>query len=308
MTDTAPVAVPADETSRIAPKVALIADSCCDLPVELLERYDIHTLLFPYVTDGVEYIDDFGQTTSHADFYRSMEEGKQPTTTQIPLRSYLDVYRGLAEQGIPAVHLSFSSALSGTYETALRARDMVLEEFPDARLEIVDSLRASTAEGLMVLEAARYIERGYSLDELVAWMLAERLSYRGYFTLATLEHLRRGGRVSDVAATAGAVLDIKPILHIDDEGQLKIDRTVRGRKRSLRMLADTVAKRIVDPESQTVAIGHGDAEEDALRLRDLVAERVDVKEFVFLQTGPVIGSHTGPGMVSVVFRNQPTPR
>lgn len=306
MTDTAPTtAVPANETPRSTPRMALIADSCCDLSVETLQSHGIHTLLFPYVIEGIEYIDDFGQTTSHAAFYQSMTDGKQPTTTQIPLRAYLDVYRSLAEQGMPAVHVSFSSALSGTYETALRARDMVLEEFPDASLEIVDSLRASTAEGLVILEAAKRVSEGMSAPELVAWVTNNRLAYHGYFTLATMEHLRRGGRISDVAAAAGAMLDIKPILHIDDEGELKLERSVRGRKKSLRALADIIAKKIVEPEIQTIAIGHGDAEEDALKLRDLIAERVHVADVVFMQTGPVIGSHTGPGMVSVVFRDRP---
>jgi DegV family protein with EDD domain len=305
VTDTTFARGTAKEALSAVPRVALIADSCCDLTVELLERHGIHTLLFPYVIEGVEHIDDFGLTTSHADFYESMTDGKRPTTTQIPLRSYLDVYRNLAAQGIPAVHISFSSTLSGTYESALRARDMVLEEFPDASLSIVDSLRASTAEGLLVLEAAKLVEQGISADDLVAWVFENRLAYQGYFTLASLEHLRRGGRVSDVAAAAGAMLDIKPILHIDDAGELKIERNVRGRKKSLRALADIVAERIVESETQTVAIGHGDAGDDAMRLRDLIADRVDVAEFVFLQTGPVIGSHTGPGMVSVVFRDAP---
>jgi len=279
----------------------LATDSCCDLPHELAKQLDLIVLEFPFTLDGEEHYDDLGVTMPASRFYAAMRAGSVPTTAQVPLAAYVSAFGRAAEAGTPMLFLSFSSALSGTYEAALVARDAVLREHPGADVRVVDTLAASALQGLLVLEAARQRDAGSSVDELEAWVLERRCCLNGYFTIDTLEPLRRGGRVSDFAAAAGTMLDLKPILRVNCEGELVIDRPIRGRKKSLRAIAETFAARAADPLAETVVIAHGDAAEDAAALEALLRERCQLGEVLTLDVGPVIGSHTGPGMVAAVF-------
>jgi DegV family protein with EDD domain len=256
-------------------RCALITDSCCDLPRETVER--------------------------HVAFYQSMRAGGLPNTAQVPMATYLGAFRSAAESAMPAVFLSFSSALSGTYDTSLIARDTVLAEFPDAEIHIVDTHAASTAQALLVLEAGRLHDQGATAAEIAVWAEANKHCVNGYFTLETLEHLRRGGRISDVAAAAGAMLDVRAVLKLDCDGALVIERVARGRKKSLRALADVFAKRAHAPAEKTVVIAHADSESDAHALEALLRSTVEIGEVVHIDVGPVIGAHTGPGMVACVF-------
>ncbi len=282
-------------------RCTLITDSCCDLPRELVDRYGIEVLPFPFMLDGAEFLDDLGESLSHPEFYARVRGGALPTTAQVPLSEYVSAMRRAAECGMPAVLLSFSSALSGTYQTALVARDAVLAEFPDAEIHVVDTRSASTAQALIVLEAGRMHEAGATAAEIAEWVEANRFSINGYFTLETLEHLRRGGRIGDVTAAAGAMLDVRPVLRLDRNGALVIDRVARGRKKSLRAVADVFAERVGPGETRTVVIAHADSPADADVLESLMRDRAELDEVVRIDVGPVIGAHTGPGMVACVF-------
>ncbi|MBN1192990.1 MAG: DegV family protein [Coriobacteriia bacterium] len=276
-------------------------DTCSDLPADLVDGLGVEVVHFPYALDGVEYLDDFGRTQSHADFYSQMRAGNHPTTMQVPRQAFVDSFRAHAEAGEPVLYLGFSSALSGTFDIAWTARTEVLAEYPDAEISLVDTKAAAVAEGLLVYEAARRWRDGMPLAEVEAWVLAARPRLNGWFIVDDLETLRRGGRLHGAVAAAGTVLDVKPLLHVTDDGRLELKRSVRGRQKSMRTLADLVAERAADPGSQTIAVAHGDSAEDAVRLKALIAERVDVGEFITMETGPVIGTHTGPGMLAVVF-------
>lgn len=279
----------------------LITDSCYDLPPELLAERGVVVLEYPVVLDGEEALDASGRSLSHAAFYERVRAGAAPSTAAIPIPRYREAFRAAAAAGRPAVLVGLSHALSGTFDGALTARDLVLEEFPDADLRVIESLNASIALGVLVLEAARRLDAGATIDELVAWLEPARLTVNGYFTLETLEHLRRGGRISDMAAMAGTMLDIKPVLTFDTSGALVIAERVRGRRKSMKALVDAAADRARDAEAQTVLVAHGDAPEDAERLREMLAERVPFKEVILTEVGPVIGSHVGPGMLAVAF-------
>lgn len=256
---------------------------------------------YPIVLDGEEALDARGRPLTHAAFYGRVRAGATPSTAAIPIPVYASAFRSAAEQGRPAVLVGLSAALSGTFDRALTARDLVLEDVPDAEIHAIESLNASIALGVLMLEAARRVRDGLDTAGLLAWLEPARTSVNGYFTLEMLEHLRLGGRISDVAAMAGMVLDIKPVLRIDGHGGLVIAEKLRGRRKSMKALADVVEKRGVDPSAQTVLIGHGDAPEEAETLRELVMARVPFRDAITTEVGPVIGSHVGPGMLAVAF-------
>lgn len=283
----------------------LIIDSCSDLPATIVDELGVEVLNFPYTLAGEEHIDDFGRGQSHADFYAAMRAGDHPTTAQIPRQAFLDTFRTHAEAGEPVLYLGFSSALSGTFDVAWLARQDVVAEFPDAEIRLVDTRAAAAAEGLLVYEAARRWRAGMPLVEIEAWVLAERPRLNGWFIVDDLETLRRGGRLTGAVAAAGTFLDVKPLLHVTDDGRLELKRSIRGRQKSMRSLADLVAERVTAPEGQTIAIAHGDCAEDAGRLQMLIAERIEVAHVLTTQVGPVIGAHTGPGMLAVVFWGTP---
>lgn len=279
----------------------LLIDTCCDLPAEIVEDLGVEVLHFPYTLGGAEHIDDFGRTQSHGEFYAAMRGGEHPTTIQVPRKSFIDVFTRYAALGEPLLYLGFSSALSGTFDLAWVARNEVLEQYPDAEIRLVDTKAAAVAEGLLVYEAARRWRDGMSLEAIEAWVIAERPRLNGWFIVDDLETLRRGGRLNGAVAAAGTFLDVKPLLHVTGDGRLELKRSIRGRGKSMRTLADLVAERAVDPSLQTIAIAHGDAADDAAALGALIAERVEVADIITTQTGPVIGAHTGPGMLAVVF-------
>lgn len=279
----------------------LLIDTCSDLPAKIVEELGVEVLNFPYTLSGIEHSDDFGRSHSHSDFYAAMRGGEHPTTIQVPRKSFIDVFTKYAAIGEPLLYLGFSSALSGTFDLAWMARNEVLEQYPEAEIRLVDTKAAAVAEGLLVYEAACRWRDGMPLDEIEAWVLAERPRLNGWFIVDDLETLRRGGRLNGAMAAAGTFLDVKPLLHVTDDGRLELKRSIRGRNKSMRALADLVAERAVGPASQTIAIAHGDAADDAEALKVLIADRVEVADIITMQTGAVIGAHTGPGMLAVVF-------
>lgn len=279
----------------------LIIDSCCDLPLAVVEELGVEVMHFPYILAGEQRLDDFGKTYPHAEFYASMRAGGQPTTAQIPKQAFLDTFRAHAEAGEPVLYLGFSSALSGTFDVAWLARREIWAEFPDAEIRLVDTKAAAVHEGLLVYEAALRWRDGMPLADVEAWVVRERPRLQGWFVIDDLDTLRRGGRLSGAVAAAGSLLDVKPLLHVSHDGRLEVKRSIRGRQKAMRSLADLVAERAVDTTARAIAVAHGDCPDDARRLRNLVAERVDVADIITMEVGPVIGAHTGPGMLAVAF-------
>lgn len=279
----------------------LAIDSCSDLTPEIVARFDVEELHFPFTLDGAEHLDDFGRSFPHRDFYAAMRAGAAPTTAQIPRAAFESLFRKAAESGRTLVYLGFSSGLSGTLDTAHLVRQAVLADHPNADIRIVDTLNASAAEGFLVYHAMRMHADGASADEIVQFVESRKLLVNGFFTLENLEALRRGGRISDAAAAAGAVLDIKPILTIDREGKLVLKRSVRGRKKSVSTLLDIMQERRDPSLGDVVAVVHADAPEEAAALKAAVQERFAPSEILELPVGPVIGSHVGPGMLALVF-------
>lgn len=283
-------------------KCRLIVDSCCDLPPEYLHQDGITMLNFPYIIDDETFYDDLFQTMTASEFYHAMRKGAEPKTAQLPITSMQEAFREAAESGIPAVYLSFTSGLSGSYDTAMIVRDQILEEFPDYELYIVDTLLPSLAEGLLVFEAIKQWRRGMSAAELASWAEEARYFVDCEFMVEDLDCLKRGGRIPSSVAVAGSALNVKPLLSVDVEGKLALTGVARGRKKGISQLAAYFEKNVSDNGRERYAfVGDSDAPKDAQKLKGLI-QKNDESFLVFEGSiGPVIGSHVGPSMVAVTF-------
>jgi len=282
-------------------ETVIIGDSCSDLPAAYIREQDVPIVPYPFTYRGQVYYDDFGQGMSYGDFYAALRAGEAFTTSQANVHVLQELFRQYVSRDQAVIFISFSSALSNTCNNAILARQMVLEEFSQADISVVDSRSASLGEGLLLQRALEMRQAGSSKAEIVSWLERNKLRMNHWFTVDDLDHLRRGGRVSSAAAFIGTVLDIKPVLHVNNEGRLIPVMKVRGRKRSVHTLADTLARRILRPEDQTVAISHGDCLEEALFLRQLILDKIPVRDVLMNPVGPVIGAHTGPGVLSLFF-------
>lgn len=279
----------------------LIIDSCCDLPSNVVETLDVDLLEFPFVSDDGEHLDDLGVSMPPHEFFERMRKGEQPTTMQIPANVFQAHFEQALASGVPTVYLSFSSGLSGSYDTACLVAEHLKEKYPGGELYVVDTKLASIAEGMLVLEANHQRERGLTAAELAAWACEARNFVHGFFTLDNFDALRRGGRIPDIAAFAGTKLDIKPILTFDIDGALSISSVTRGRKKSLRALGEIYGNRPEEAGRTPVIVASADAPRDADTLAATVAKQTAGVLVMRTSIGPVIGSHVGPGMVAVSF-------
>lgn len=285
-------------------KCNLILDSCCDLPYQILDRPGVEVLRFPYIQEGVEYIDDMYSESTPKQFFAMMRDKKSgyPSTAQIPLPAIEDAFRRALESGVPTVYLGFSSGLSGTFETCRMLAESLSAEYPQGELHVVDTLLASVAEGLLVYEALSQREKGLTATEMVEWVKEARFFVNAQFMVDDLSALERGGRIPGNVAKAGTMLDVKPMLGFDLEGKLALTGVVRGRKKGIRQLISFYSKNhdTNHPVHQVIT-ANADCPRDADRLCDGL-KKEDESVFVLQSNvGPVIGSHVGPEMLAVVF-------
>ena len=279
----------------------IISDTTGDLPMQYVKDNGLGMMAISYEIDGVEY-DGMDHILTPKEFYEKMRSGSMPKTQQINPDQSGQYFTRMIEQGYDILYIAFSSALSGTYQSALTAREEVLEKHPNARIEIFDSLSASVGEGLLGHKALQQKQKGATLDELLSWLSENVQHLATYFTVDDLFHLHRGGRVSKTAAVVGSMLGIKPVLYVSPEGKLEPVGKVRGRKQSLTALVDYLSRLWLEsPENDTVFISHGDAPEDAQFVASLVRERVHPKEILVTDIGPCIGAHSGPGTIALAF-------
>lgn len=291
-----------DHERKDMPNCNLIVDSCSDLPYELVDREGITLLKFPYIEGGETFDDDLFRSVSAKEFYDGMRKGAEPSTAQLSVPLLQDTFRAAAEAGVPTVYMSFTSGLSGSFDVAMLVRDQILEEFPDFELHVVDTKLASIAEGFIVFEAISLWEKGATARELAEWTEEAHNYVSCEFMVEDLDALKRGGRIPSSVAVAGAALDVKPILTIDLDGKLQLTGVARGRKKAMRHMADFYEKNVnTDGPTRYVFLGNADCPKDMERLKGMI-QKVD-PDTLFLESsiGPVIGSHTGPGMLAVVF-------
>lgn len=278
-------------------------DTTADLPADFVKEnnIDIHTLF--YSLDNTIYGPD--NAMPEKDFYDRMRGGEMPTTMASNPEDAAIIFKKRAAAGYDILHIAFSSALSSSYNNFCIAANEVMEEFPEAKIIVIDSRAASMGEGMIVYRALQLKKEGRSLTETAEYIQSHLNNFVHFFTVDDLNHLYRGGRVSKATAVVGTLAGIKPVLHVDDEGRLIPVGKVRGRKKSLLTLVDKIDEYMgrYKDETDVIFIGHGDCLEDARFVADKIKERFD-KEIWINYICPTIGAHSGPGTVALFFMGE----
>lgn len=283
----------------------LVTDSCCNLTEETIDRYGLRVLPLTFMADGEDTVYQSylkGEKTDLSQFYKMMRDGKVFRTSLPNLSNTEALFRSLLDAGRDILYLGFSSGLSGTYEATELLAKQLRGEYPDRKIYTVDTLAASGGQGLLVWHACQHAEAGEGIDAVRDWVEGNKLRLAHWFTVNDLMFLWRGGRVSKTSAWAGTLLNIKPVLHVDDEGHLIPMEKVRGRKKSLTALLNHMEKTGTQPlADQMVFITHGDCLEEAQWLEQQIRERFGVRDIVVNCIDPVIGAHSGPGTMALFF-------
>lgn len=277
----------------------ITTDSTVDLPKSYMEEKGVPVISLSYVMDGKTYEDMNG--LPYKEFFAKVRAGSMPTTSQITPAQAKEVLEPLVREGKDILHIGFSSGLSGSYSSAKLAGEELTEEYPDAKIYVIDSLCACMGEGLLLRKAIALKEAGTDIDMAAKWVEDNKLHVCHNVTVDDLNHLHRGGRVSKATAVLGTMVKIKPIIYVSNEGKLEVIGKERGRKRSLNKLVDRMMEQIGDWKNDEVMITHGDCIEDAQYVAKLVTERLGDVNILINAIGSVIGTHTGPGVVAIFF-------
>ena len=277
----------------------IITDSGCDLPAELLQQLNIDLIPLTLLFRGQEWSDTTDQGLKT--IYDGLRNGDVASTSAINPDGWATAIEPVLASGQDVLVLAFSSGLSTTYQSAVIASQELADKYPQRKIRVVDTLCASLGQGLLVWYACKNRDAGMSLDDLAAWCEEIKPNLSHWFTVDDLMYLKRGGRISAATALVGTMLNIKPVLHVDDEGHLVSVSKARGRKAAIEALAKKVAETALPGENDVMFISHGDCLEDAQYLADILKARFGVKEVVIGYVGAVIGSHAGPGTLALFF-------
>jgi len=283
----------------------VLTDSTSDLPIELRQQYEINYFPMEFSTGDKNYIAslDWLQIGSH-DFYESMRNGVKYKTAQVSIKTYTEILREHLGMGKDVIYIACSSALSSSVKTAYVVRDELRAEFPDRKVIIIDSLISGMAQGLLAIECAKMRDQGKSLDEVETWIEDHKMFYNQCSTTESLSYLKEAGRVTASSAFFGNLFAVKPIIISDTKGQNLAIRKVKGRKSSFTEIADQISKFIVQPEKQTIWVGHADSQADADSLAGEIKAKIPeatVKTYVI---GPIVGVSVGPGTLICNYRGK----
>lgn len=281
--------------------IKIITDSACDLKREYIDKNNIGLLSLILNLEGKIIKDDLGKSLSYKDFYNKMREGATPTTSQVNAHDFEEEFVKHIKNGDSIIYISISSGLSGTFNSANIAKNNLLEEYPEAKIELIDSLGASMGQGLLVLKACEMRDNGASVEEIVNWIEDNKRRVIHLVLVDDLNHLKRGGRISGATATIGGLLNIKPSAYLDNEGKLVQGEKIKGKKKALKFLANPIKERAIDSENEVLYICHADCNEEAETLKALVEEEIKFKDIVLNYAGNAIGAHAGPGALAVIY-------
>lgn len=275
----------------------ITVNSTVDVPKEWLEERHVPVIPLKYTIDGETYTDMEG--LSAKEFFDKLREGKMSTTSQVNPEEAAEELEPYIKEGKDILHLGFSSGLSGTLNSMKIAGEMLQEKYPEAKIIVIDTLCACLGEALLLYKALQQKEKGMDIDELAQWVENNKLHVCHNVTVDDLHHLQRGGRISKTTAVLGTLVQIKPIIHMDDNGTLQVIGKERGRKKSLNKIVDMAVEQSKGWENDIVMITHGDCINDAEYVAKLVREKMGIQNILINNIGTVIGSHTGPGVVAV---------
>lgn len=284
----------------------ILTDSTADLPESWALENDVQILGLTIQLDGTTYETVGEKKLTSEQLLFKMEAGSQPTTSQINVGQFEDIFRRYAEVGMPVLYIAFASVLSGTYQSAVMARDMVLEDFPEAVIRIIDTKAASMGEGLLVMKAVEAKAAGQSLEQVVALIKSLVPKVKTYFLVDDLNHLMRGGRISKTAALMGSLVNIKPVIAVKGDGRLDSVAKVRGKKKAQTEVVRMTLEGISDPRV-VIAYAGADSQEVAQVLKEQLLMSEQINDVLVLPLGPVIATHTGPGtlgLFSIAHENQ----
>lgn len=280
----------------------IVTDSCANLTDAQIENYGVDIISLRYYIEDKPYESYIkGQKIDYSEVYSILRQ-KGKVTTSLANRDDCDkVILPLLESGEDVLVLAFSSALSGTCQNIINSAEDYREMFPQRKIIVVDTLSASMGQGMLVHYATKLKNEGKTIEEVAEWVEQNKLSVCHIFTIDDLFFLKRGGRLSGTSAVFGTLINIKPLLHVNDKGELHVTGKIRGRKSAMKFLEDSIAEKAIDIENQDVYIVHGDCEEDAKTLGEAIKKRYKVKNIVYNCLDPVIVSHAGPGTLAVFF-------
>lgn len=288
-------------------KIQIITDGSCDLPKELTKEKDIKVVPFYVSFDGETYLKEMEELDIR-EFYQKMVDHPNvfPKTSMPSVDDYYQVFEPLAKEGVPMICICITTKFSGSMQSATTARDMILEQYPDARINVIDATVNTVLQGLYVLEACRLRDLGWEYDRLVKRILEIRESGRIFFTIGSIDYLKHGGRIGKLAGIAGSALKIKPLITLK-AGEIFNSGISRNREKSMLKVIDMLKEYLDEvhakPGEYSFAVGFGYDYEEACRfkekLRDLVKERLGIDEITIYQIGATIGVHTGPYPIGV---------
>ncbi len=272
-------------------------NSTVDVPKEWLEERKVPFIPLKYTIDGETYTDMLG--LSSKEFFQKLREGKMSVTSQINASEAKEALEPFLKEGKDILHLAFSSGLSGTYNSMRLAAEELQEEYPERKIIVVDTLCACMGEALLLYYVLKRKKEGKTIEEAAQWAEENKLHVCHNVTIDDLNHLYRGGRVSKTAAVFGTMVQVKPMIHMDNEGKLQVIGKERGRKKSLGKIVDRAVEQAEGWENDIIMITHGDCIEDAQYVAKQVREKMGIHNILINNIGTVIGSHTGPGVVAV---------
>lgn len=279
----------------------ITTDSNCDMDMSFLAEHEVGVIPHYYTVEDEMYGD--GRELSVREFYDAMREGKKAATMASNPEVIRERFEEYAKQGKDILHISFSSALSSSYENIVNGAHEIMSRYPEMKIIVIDTLSASLGEGIMICKAIEMRQEGKTIEEAAEWVRENSPHLNIQFTVDDLNFLYRGGRLSRSSAILGTVINIKPILYFDREGKLVALDKVRGRKKALMTLVDNMAERLGEYRDKQIFIGivHGDCEMDARYIANEITERFGYTDIMIQPIGPSIGAHSGPGAVGLIF-------
>lgn len=285
----------------MAQNYVFMTDSDSDLLYSIADEKHIPVVKMPYALDGQEYLDENGRLGIEKAFFEKMRAGASPITSLLPKEAYLEYFEPILREK-DLLFVAFSSQMSNTIQNIYAAREELMQKYPARKFTVVDTLSISGPQTLLILQAHALYEQGKPMEEVAAWLMENRMRAHAWLTVDDLKYLRRGGRISSTSAVFGTMLDIKPIICMGKGGKMDPAEKVQGRKKALRTIVERTAENIENPEAQTLLILHGDTEDEAKRLAEMMRQRIPALRDIRIQMiGPVIGAHCGPGTLASCF-------